>query len=287
MDNGGLNLDKPDEIEADEWTGHARAQFSGLGFPDGLPMWQLWKDYRPDLIKSHRMNMRHAGPQITGQTRLPFVPADLHLYLLTQFTMGVEYELIACQNFGYSRAEVMDIIAVAALDTVSQGMNDACTPKTVDLIRGWTDPDVPGDHFPSNWKIDPDVMTSGIDLGEPGLTDAEASDLRAWYLRIAGEIPPWLELLDRDSRGYAKTQRIRWERALKVSPPAMLPFLQLHYNSSRANLEGIREQTLLGRGLGMTKDEVVATIIHGAMVMGGLGSLSTAERAVGDILRNW
>jgi hypothetical protein len=66
-----------------------------------------------------------------------------------------------------------------------------------------------------------------------------------------------------------------------------LPFLKLHYNVARCERNSIREHTLVGRGLGMTKQEVIDTIIHGAMVSGGLGGLAVAEQAVGDILRDW
>ncbi len=288
IDNGGLDLDRPDELDPEEWASFARAQYGPFGFPEGLPMWQLWSEFRPDLIKTHRMNMRHAGPHVLGATQLPFIPADLHLYLLTQFTDGVEYELRACQHFAWSRPEVMDVIAIAALDTVSRGLNDACTPVVMQMIRDWPDSSDTPEHFPAHWReLGPEALTSGIDLTEPGMTDDEVAALRDWYLRVAGEVPPWFAFLNDMSRTYMKTQRIRWEKAMKVSPPALLPFLKMHFNVARCVPDGIREHVLLGRGLGMSKSDVVSTLLHGAMVGAGLASLSVVEGAVGDVLRAW
>jgi hypothetical protein len=284
LDNGTLDLDQPFEMTDEEWQALIKQRAEVLGHPDGFPMWQVWRRYRPDIIKSHRMNMRHAGPHIIGEGSLPFLPADLHVYLLTQYKFGVEYELCAAQRLGWSRADIMDVIAVAQLTSISRGLNDSATPEVRRTLENWDDPESPPQHFPAHWYIDPGALISGITLTEPGMTDEEVELLRAWYLRVAGEVPSWFDFLAEYGRGLMKTQRLRWERALRVQPPAALPFYELHFAVVAGNGPGIRENLLIGKGLGMTKKELADTILHGSIVTGGRSALAIAERAVGDIL---
>jgi hypothetical protein len=284
IDIGGLNLDEPFTLEPKEWSEFARVHGGPLGFPEGMPTLRMWSEYRPDLVKIHRMNMRHDGPHVPGKAALPFITADLHTYLLFQWQYGVQYELVIGQNLGVSREEILDAIAVASLDTISRGLDSACTDTVRAMLRDW--PDVNPSNsgcFPAHWPTDRSVLTSGIDLGEPGLTGAEKSRLEEWYLKATGEVPPWFGYMTAIAPGMVKTHRIRFERALRVSPPAALPFYRLHYAIQLRNEDAIRENFLLGRAFGMTDEDLRGTILHGLLISGGPTNGAYVQRALGGL----
>jgi hypothetical protein len=284
-DLGGLNLDREGDIPVDEWTAFAQAHGGPLGYPEGLPALRLFNEFRPDLVRTHRINMRHNGPHVPGiGTSVPFIPADLHVCLLDKSQYGVELEIFVARYYGWTREEVFDVIGVATLDTLSEGLEYACTPKALEILRNWPDSNSDDGRFPSHWDKDLSVMTSGIDLTNPGMSEDEFDQLRSWYLRISGEVPPWLAFVGGLAPDFIKTQRLRWERALRVSPPAALPFYRLHYAVKHGQEDAIRENTLLGRGLGMTERDIVDTIIHGLLMSSGPANSGPVRRAIGDIL---
>jgi hypothetical protein len=66
-------------------------------------------------------------------------------------------------------------------------------------------------------------------------------------------------------------------------PKQMLPFMQLQMHTAQANPRGIRESTLLGRGLGMTNDQLYEAVAWG-MLYSGPSGLSVVLDAAGDVL---
>jgi hypothetical protein len=63
----------------------------------------------------------------------------------------------------------------------------------------------------------------------------------------------------------------------------MLPYLQLHWNVARGFRDGIREAALMGRGFGMTDEQLTDAVIWG-MLYGGPAAVSVATEATSDIL---
>jgi len=285
-DLGGLDLDQPDVLTQAEWESFAELHGGPLGYPQGLPALSLWKEFRPDLVKTHRMNMRHSGPHVPGRgTQVPFIPANLQISILDRYELGIELEFSVAKDLGWSRDEMMDVVAVATLDCPSRGYELIASPRVLSMLRSWPDLTADPSHFPDHWHVDRSIMTSGIKLSEPGMTDDELELLADWYRRVAGEVPPWLAFVGRFAPGLVKAHRIRWERALKVSPPAALPFYRLHRAVEQGDEDGIRENTLLGRAFGMTDSEIIDTITHGLLISNGPAGGSVVRRAVEDIVR--
>lgn len=284
---GGLDLDRPDAITAEEYEHYARTRCSHLGYPDGMPIWPIFRDYRPDLLKSHMQNLMGGPGGWHAEYGDIYLMLDFHLYIIRSYVLGVYYELVGFQNMGWTRAEVLDTFAVVNLHAASMGLNEHMTPETLDILRNWKDPDVPPRHFPQGWVNDPELLRSGIDHSEPGMTDGEVKLLEDWYLRVAGEIPRWLPHLAEYNRPWLKTWRMRWENALKVQPSQMLPIYLLHYDMLRGYDDGVRENLLLAKGLGVSKDIALASIHFGGKTYGGTAPISLVDRAAGDVLRDW
>jgi len=84
--------------------------------------------------------------------------------------------------------------------------------------------------------------------------------------------------------GLLKAYRDRYEHAIRDSLPAqMLPWMLLNYNVTRVFAEGIRENALLGRALGMTREQLLDAICYGVL-HAGANALSIADEAAGDVM---
>jgi hypothetical protein len=81
-----------------------------------------------------------------------------------------------------------------------------------------------------------------------------------------------------------KAYRDRYEHAIRDSlPQQMLPYLLLHGNTVRGFRDGIRENVLLGRALGMTREQLLDAICS-AVLHAGVEALSIVEEAAGELL---
>jgi len=120
-----------------------------------------------------------------------------------------------------------------------------------------------------------------------GSREASAEDIdrvQDWYQRTLGEVPRYVRFLARHRPGLLKAYRDRYEHAIRDSLPAqMLPWLMLNHNVVRGFGEGIRENVLLGRALGMTREQLLDAICYGVL-HAGANALGIAEEAAGDVL---
>ena len=117
--------------------------------------------------------------------------------------------------------------------------------------------------------------------------DATAEDmerLEEWYRTTLGEIPPYVRFLAAHRPGLLKAYRDRYEHAIRDSlPKQMLPYLMLCHNVGRGFRDGIRENVLLGRALGMTREQLLDAICF-AVLDAGVNALDLVEDAAGDVL---
>jgi hypothetical protein len=63
----------------------------------------------------------------------------------------------------------------------------------------------------------------------------------------------------------------------------MLPYLLLNYSVVRGFREGIRENVLLGRAMGMRREQLLDAICF-AVLHAGVNALDVADEAAGDLL---
>jgi len=151
------------------------------------------------------------------------------------------------------------------------------------VLRDYTEvPDV--ERFPPNWSFDPGVFDSGMDYTAKEASEQDLRSLTDWYERVLGEVPRHARFLAEHRPDLLKAYRNRYEHAIKESLPAqMLPFLMLTYNAVRGFRDGIRENALLGKALGMTRPQLLNAICL-AELHGGAEVFDIVTEAAGDVL---
>ena len=275
----GLDVTNPDVTTPEEIAAY-RAEY--LGSNKGLlDSFEFWLEFRPDVLKRHKARTRHFRTAEEPDYPLVTLLAALHQYVVEGFREGIAYELRLSQTLGATRADLLDLLSVAWIHAGHPGMYAAAA--SADFLRDYEDPE-PVERFPAAWSFDPRAFDSGMDYSRRDATPADMDALQDWYRRTLGEIPGYVSLLARHRPGLLKAYRDRYEHAIRDSlPKQMLPFLMLHRNVVRGFGEGIRENVLLGKALGMTREQLLDAICS-AVLHAGAEALSVVDEAAGDLL---
>ena len=156
-----------------------------------------------------------------------------------------------------------------------------------DYLADWPEDEGAGVAWPEGWAPDPDRLRSGIDLGSDELEPGELELIRGWYERTEGTVPAHVELLAATAPAALKTQRARFETAVRGALPAQLvPLLERapQRNPPLADapppLAPARPLARRGRG------EAISTLLWAA-IYGGEVVMETAIDAAGDVLESW
>jgi hypothetical protein len=145
----------------------------------------------------------------------------------------------------------------------------------------------PAGAFPANWAFDPHAFDSWMDWDEMRCSDEDITRLLAWYEQTIGEVPRYVHWLASHRPNLLKAYRNRYEHAIRDSLPAqMMPYLMLHYNVSRGFEEGIRENVLLGRALGMTRPQILNATCS-AVLHAGAEAFAIVERCTEGLLETF
>jgi hypothetical protein len=278
--NRGLDLSRPGETTPEErqrfqeWYGRVLGRsHRGLDF---------WLDTAPDTLKRYRhfANSADVGERIQDRVLTQF--GFLQYYALTGYTAGVRYLVHIYQTIGCTREMILEALTIAFLHTGPRGMETVA--EALDDYP-WITPDHPPE-FPAGWAPDPDAFISGLDFGDPALSEAEAGLLADWYRRWLGEVPRYVPHLTRYQPRLLKAFRNRFEHCVRVLPKQFVPTTLLHYNVTRGFGDGIREDVLMCRGFGVSLEEVQSTI-GSALLYGGMEAASIVDEHAGDVLAAW
>jgi hypothetical protein len=197
---------------------------------------------------------------------------------------GALYEIIAARSLGASRAEVLETIHLSSLVAGPLGMNPLGELAHEYLLAWDADEDAAGLDWPEGWGPDVSFFRSGVDLGRDGLTPEELEQLRAWNLRVYGEVPPSVEFAARADPDAYKTQQARLEKAVTGALPAQaIPLMQLHHAAIRLAPIPIRRAVQTAKALGVGREYVESTLFWAA-VYGGDVVFDAALAAAGDVL---
>jgi hypothetical protein len=272
----GMNLLQPD-ITTDEEIAAFRNFYSTVE-KEQNKSYEFWLEFRPDVLKRHKqrtVTFAEGPPYPIGPL------AALHQYVVTAFDDGIGYEIELARSMGAKRSDIIDTLSVAFIHSGHPGMYLAS--RHADTLRNYVEPeDV--ERFPPNWSFDPHAFDSGMDFSTLEASRADADRLIDWYQRTIGEVPAHVRFLAEHRPKLLKSYRNRYEHAIRDSLPAqMLPYLMLHYNTSRGFADGIRENVLLGRALGMTRTQLLNAICS-AVLHAGAEAFSVVADAVGDLL---
>ncbi|HXO24523.1 MAG TPA: hypothetical protein VN870_08080, partial [Streptosporangiaceae bacterium] len=148
----------------------------------------------------------------------------------------------------------------------------------------WLTPEKPAE-FPDGWAPDPDAFTTGLDFTSPHMSRDELRSVQAWYETTLGEIPPHVKFLAANRPDLLKAYRQRFENCARELPKQIVPTTLLHYNVIRGSASGIRDNVLLARAFGVSKELVLNTI--GSASLTGIEAFDLVHDSAADIFANW
>lgn len=275
----GLDVSRPDETTEEEIAAY-RAEY--LGSNKGLlDSFEFWLEFRPDVLKRHKARTRHFRTTLEPDRPLVGILGAIHQYTVNAFREGVAYEIRLAQSLGATRAEILDTLSVAFIHGGHPGMYAAAS--YADFLRDYVDPQ-PVTRFPDNWSFDPRAFDSGMDYSQRDASTEDINALFDWYGRTLGEVPRYATFLAERRPGLLKAYRDRYEHAIREAlPKQMLPYLLLGHNVARGFRDGIREHVLLGRAVGMTREQLLDAICH-SVLHAGVEALNIVDEAAGDLL---
>ncbi|MGH6617466.1 hypothetical protein [Sphingomonas sp.] len=277
-DADGLIVGNPDVTTAEEIAAFRAYYDRTKGRV--LPGFEFLLEHRPDVLKRYRAGVRVTTSPEWRSHPLQMVLQHLHQYVISAYGDGIIYQVHVAQNAGASKAMVLDVLSIAFLHSGPRGLNYAAT-EAGDYIRDYADP-APG-KWPEGWGFEANAFHSGMDFASPGASNADIDALRDWHMRTTGEIPKHVDYLAKYSPDLLKAWRNRYEHCIRALPKQMMPYLLLNYNVSRGFADGIRENVLLGKAFGMTKQQLTDPIAW-SLYYGGVESYDLIERVVGDVL---
>jgi hypothetical protein len=277
--NRGLNLSDVSSV-----TGPERDQF-GAFYTSILGHTHRGLDYLleedPATLKRYRHYSNVATPNNYESERKVFVFGFLPFYAVIGYEVGVRYLIHTRQRMGLTKAQILEGIAISFLVMGPAGMETVA--RALDGYA-WLTPETPAE-FPPGWAPDPAAFASGLDFSEPNLSPAELRSVLAWYEATLGEIPPHVKFLAANRPDLLKAYRQRFENCVRELPKQIVPTTLLHYNVIRGSASGIRDNVLLARAFGVSRELVLNTI--GSASLTGIEAFDLVEESAGDIFAAW
>lgn len=277
--NRGLNLSDVSTVTSQERDQFSAFYRSVLGHTHRGLDYLLEED--PATLKRYRHYSNVATPNNYESERKVFVFGFLPFYAVIGYDVGVRYLIHTRQRMGLSKAQILEGIAIsflvmgpAGLETVARALDG----------YSWLTPESPAE-FPEGWAPDPAAFASGLDFGSPHMSPEELQSLFAWYERTPGEIPPYVKFLAANRPDLLKAYRQRFENCASELPKQIVPTTLLHYNVIRGSASGIRDNVLLARAFGVSKQLVLNTI--GSASLNGVEGFDAVYESAGDIFADW
>ena len=247
------------------------------------PGLDFWLAPSPEVLKLYRAFAVAGTPEtLVGHNKSFTGFGFVQYYALLGYVEGIRYIVFMWQTQGLTKAQVLEGLALAFIHSGPRGMETVA--EALDGYE-WITPDVPA-KFPAGWARDPDAFRSGLDFTTTEMSGSEAEQLRSWYQRTLGEVPPYVTYLSKYRPAALKAYRARFETCIETLPKQVVPYTMLHYNTIRAFGDGIRENVLLAKAWGMTKDQTLRPI-YSALLNAGVETISLVDRVAGDVFKRW
>lgn len=277
--NRGLDLSDVSSV-----TGQERDQFSAF-YASTLGHTHRGLDYLleedPATLKRYRHYSDVATPGNYESERKVFVFGFLPFYAVIGYDVGVRYLIHTRQRMGLTKAQILEGIAIsflvmgpAGMETVARALNG----------YAWQTPEKPAE-FPDGWAPDPGAFTAGLDFSEPRMSPDELSAVLRWYETTLGEVPRHVKFLAANRPDLLKAYRQRFENCVRELPKQIVPTTLLHYSVIRGSAAGIRDNVLLARAFGVTKEITMNTI--GSASLNGIEGIDLVDEAASDIFEDW
>lgn len=280
--NRGLDLSRPDEV-SDAEVEQFRKSYE-LSHGNILDAYEFWLEHSPTVVKSHRIQAYYSASDEGRSLPLHGTLGFLYLYTVMAYDFGIEYEIRHARSLGATKGAVLQVLELAFIHCGPRGIHRARLAAS-GLLADWpyTNEDMSA-AFPPGWSADPHFLPFSLDLTSDQLTPQEDASIRGWYIGLTGEVPGHVDFLAAGRPGLLKAYMARLGRAMSGPLPRQIfPFVELQMNVARGNTVGIRESALLGRGMGMTDDQLYEAAAWG-MMYGGPAALSLAYEVLSDVL---
>jgi hypothetical protein len=252
---------------------------------DLAPFARFWIDTDPGgfkLLKRHLLTLEESRDRVS----LP-VAAGVLMYAFTYTALGngkgAFYEIIAARAVGATKAQIVELVRIAALFGGPIGLNPLAA-RIGDYMDEWTEDGDQPIEWPAGWAPSVEAFRSGIDFGTDDLSAGELDLIAEWHERMHGEVPDHVRVVAELHPTAYKTQRIRQEAAITGALPAQLvPLLMLHLGVVDLNPTLIRRSAQMARALGVRRHQVVSTLFW-ATTGGGEWKLEQALEPCRDVL---
>ena len=277
--NRGLDLSDISSV-----TGQERDQFSAF-YTSTLGHTHRGLDYLLEedaaTLKRYRHYSNVATPNNYESERRVFVFGFLPFYAVIGYDVGVRYLIHTRQRMGLAKAQILEGIAISFLVMGPAGLETVA--RALDGYT-WLTPEKPAE-FPEGWAPDPAAFASGLDFSSPHMAPDELRSVLRWYEATPGEIPPHVKFLAAHRPDLLKAYRQRFENCVRELPKQIVPTTLLHYNVIRGSASGIRDNVLLARAFGVSRELVLNTI--GSASLNGIEGFDLVYDSAGDIFADW
>ena len=276
---GGLDLSNLDGVTPEERDAFHTFYETRFGHRHrGL---EFLLENRVDVLKRFRQYVR-VGYDSPSAVDRPYSFGFLAYYALLGYDVGVRYQVRTRQLQGMTKSQCLDGIAIASLEIGPLGMETVAI--ALDDYQ-WLAP-VQSLAVPVEWDPSHKAFDSGLDYSSPNLSATEFEKVQRWYLQWLGELPPYVDFLGRHLPNVLKSYRNRFENCVHELPKQAVPYTLLHFNVLRGCSGGVRENVLLAKGFGMTKEQTLRAIASG-MEYGSVNNVNLVQEVAGDVLDAW
>ena len=276
----GLDLTSVGATTEEEKAAFQKFYAANLG--RSHPGLDFWLDRGPDVLKRYRAFATASVPDGLEGDRAFTGFGFLQYYAQLGYSEGVRYIVRLWQQQRLTKEQVLEGLAIGFIHMEPRGMETVA--EALEDYE-WLVPDEPA-KFPAGWAHDPDTFRSGLDFSTHDITAAEAESLNSWYMRTLGEVPRYVTYLLEFRPAALKAFRARYETCIETLPKQVMPYTMLHWNVIRGFGGGIRENVLLAKGFGMTKDQTLRPI-YSALLNAGVETVSLVQRVAGNVFDGW
>jgi hypothetical protein len=237
----------------------------------------------PSAVKRYRLFAAHTAIPFGEWLTLTATNfANIAWYARMGYAEGIRYIVHIQQSAGgSSKAEVCEGLAISLYHAGAQGGE-----VIAEALRDykWQEPEKPADL--SGWVAGRGLLASGLDFSDPRLLPGELARLETWYLNAIGEVPDYVRFLGKHRPEALKAWRNRYEHLVSTLPVQLLPLASIKISTYSCTAELIRENVLLARHLGVSRDDTLMTAISG-LLYGQMEAAAMLERLAGDVFDHW
>lgn len=277
----GLDLTDLDHVTPEEIAAF-REHYTRL---HGRPHagFDFFLDSNPSAVKRYRLFAAHTAVPFGEWLTLTATNfANIAWYARMGYAEGIRYIVHIQQSSGGStKAEVCEGLAISFYHAGAQGAEViAAALRDYD----WREPEKPAGL--SDRAVGRELLASGLDFGDPRMRPGELARLEDWYRRAIGEVPGYVRFLGKHRPEALKAWRNRYEHLVSTLPVQLLPLASIKINTYSCTAELVRENVLLARYLGVSKEDTLMTAISG-LLYGQMEAAAMLEAVAGDVFDNW